>query len=136
MNSKSKIFSSIASGICVVSLVACGGGGDVAAAKTDFSLSPAEFTLKASVGDTTCSAVRGFETTVTIIGGTPPYRIINSWPDNVSVSDTLVTGKNPTFKIVTIGGCVDPLVITVLDYHSRSTIFSVKIEAGDEATTL
>lgn len=118
--------------VFAVTLSACGGGGDVAAGLTDFSVSPSEFKLTAAKGDTSCSNTAGFETIVTIVGGTPPYRVVSANPDGARVSKTEVTGKNPTFKVTTGNGCWDPATVLVLDYHSRSTVFSLTVEAGEE----
>ena len=123
--------------ICLVGTIAlssCGGGGDVAAGLTDFSVSPEKFTLKAGDGDLTCIGTAGYETVVTIIGGVPPYRIVSTLPDQVRVSKTEVTGKNPTFSVITGTGCMEDISVTVLDYHSRSTVFSVTVEKGEDPT--
>jgi hypothetical protein len=119
-----------------VALSSCGGGGDVAGGLTDFSVSPAEFTWTALKGDEFCSNTGGLENIVTIVGGTPPYRVVSSVPDYAIVSKTEVTGKNPTFKVTTGRGCGEVTVL-VLDYHSRSTAFTLKVEAGEalDATT-
>ena len=103
---------------------------------TDFSVSPAEFTWTALKGDEFCSNTGGLENIVTIVGGTPPYRVVSSVPDYAIVSKTEVTGKNPTFKVTTGRGCGEVTVL-VLDYHSRSTAFTLKVEAGEalDATT-
>jgi hypothetical protein len=121
--------------ICLVGTIAlssCGGGGDVAAGLTDFGVSPEGLTLKAGDGDFGCSGTAGHETVVTIIGGIPPYRVVSSLPDRVRVSKTEVTGKNPTFAVVTGTGCMEDISVTVLDYHSRSAVFSVTVEKGEE----
>lgn len=121
-----------------VALSSCGGGGDVAGGLTDFSVSPAEFTWVAPKGDEFCSTTEGLENVVAIVGGTPPYRVVSSVPDDAIVSKTEVTGKNPTFDVTTGRGCMEVSVL-VLDYHSRSTAFILKVEAGepleDEPTT-
>ena len=103
---------------------------------TDFSVSPAEFTWTALKGDEFCSNTGGLENIVTIVGGTPPYRVVSSVPDFAIASKTEVTGKNPTFKVTTGRGCGEVTVL-VLDYHSRSTAFTLKVEAGEalDATT-
>lgn len=113
-----------------VALSSCGGGGDVAGGLTDFSVSPAEFTWTALKGDEFCSNTGGLENIVTIVGGTPPYRVVSSVPEDAIVSKTEVTGKNPTFKVTTGRGCMEVTVL-VLDYHSRSTAFTLKVEAGE-----
>lgn len=103
-------------------LASCGGGGDVAGDVDEFSVAPP----KVKFGVLTCATkdTYGYETLFTIVGGTPPYRIHNSWPDSLSVDRVEVSGKDPVFKVTTLDGCMDPGVITVLDYHSRT----VKVE--------
>lgn len=121
--------------VCIVGTVAltsCGGGGDVAAGPTTIALSPDGVTVTALKGDVTCRNTGGHESVVTIIGGTPPYRVVSSLPDRVMVSKTEVTGKNPTFTVMTGPGCMDDISVTVLDYHSQSAVFSVTVEAGEE----
>lgn len=109
-------------------LVACGGGGDNAGNLTDFSTNVDEWTVKSSVPG--CST-GGAEKWVTIIGGQAPFRIRNSSPDNLQVDRTEVTGKDPVFKMTTLGGCAE-FTVTVLDYHSRVATIDIKLEKGDE----
>lgn len=112
----------------VLQVAGCGGGGDVAGDVETFSLSPKEI----SIG---CPPDLN-PTYVTIIGGTPPFRIINSWPDAMVVDKTEVTGKDPVFTVTATGrSCVNPGSITVLDYHSRTVVFEVKMPAAAAATT-
>ena len=115
-----------------VLLNACGGGGDVAGDRTEFSTSPEELTVKVDVDSNGgCSRAFGSEVYVTIVGGTPPFRIQNPLPSVVRVDRTEATGKDPIFKVTSLGGCVDPATILVLDYQSRSTSFVFKVEAED-----
>ena len=115
-----------------VLLNACGGGGDVAGDRTEFSVSPAEFTWKvAADSNGGCTRATGAETVVTIIGGVPPFRIQNPVPTHVRVDRTEATGKDPVFRVRSLGGCVDPATILVLDYQSRTTSFEFKVEAED-----
>lgn len=109
-------------------LVACGGGGDNAGDLTDFSTNIDEWTVKSAVPG--CST-GGAEKWVTIIGGQAPFRIRNSSPDNLQVDRTEVTGKDPVFKMTTLGGCAE-FTVTVLDYHSRVVSIDIKLEEGDE----
>lgn len=109
-------------------LVACGGGGDNAGDLTEFSTNVDEWTVKSSVPG--CST-GGAEKWVTIIGGQAPFRIRNSSPDNLQIDRTEVTGKDPVFKMTTLGGCAE-FSVTVLDYHSRVASIDIKLEEGDE----
>lgn len=114
--------------IATVGLVACGGGGDNAGDLTEFSTNIDEWAVKSSVPG--CST-GGAEKWVTIIGGQAPFRIRNSSPSNLQVDRTQVTGKDPVFKMTTLGGCAE-FTVTVLDYHSRVTSINIKLEAGDD----
>ncbi|MFP5466035.1 MAG: hypothetical protein ACLGG8_00690 [Gammaproteobacteria bacterium] len=109
-------------------LVACGGGGDNAGNLTEFSTNVDEWTVKSSVPG--CST-GGAEKWVTIIGGQAPFRIRNSSPDNLQIDRTEVTGKDPVFKMTTLGGCAE-FSVTVLDYHSQVASIDIKLEEGDE----
>lgn len=113
----------------VTVLASCGGGGDVAGDTDEFFTNPAEF--KWGVSSCAPEDSYGNEVLVTIVGGTPPYRIHNSLPKYLSVDRTVATGKDPVFKITTLGGCLDPGTITVLDYHSRTTTIEVTVEVAD-----
>jgi hypothetical protein len=110
--------------IASFALVSCGGGGDVAGDTKTFSLSP----TKINIG---CPPDLN-PTYVTIVGGTPPFRIINSWPDAMKVDKTEATGKDPIFSVTATGtSCVSPGAITVLDYHSKSVIFEVNMKNAE-----
>jgi hypothetical protein len=109
------------------SMLACGGGGDVAGDTEEFFTSPSEFKWTVS----SCSNSGGNQTIFTIVGGTPPYRIHNSLPRYLSVDRVEVSGKDPKFKVTTLGGCLDPGTITVLDYHSRSTVVEITVEVEE-----
>lgn len=115
-----------------VMLNACGGGGDVAGDRTEFSVSPDEFTWKVAADSSGgCTRANGAQTVVTIVGGVPPFRIQNSLPTHVRVDRTEATGKDPVFKVTSLGGCVDPATILVLDYQSRTTTFEFTVEVED-----
>lgn len=111
----------------VVVLASCGGGGDIAGDVSTFSVSPKEISI---------GCPPDLEPTyVTIIGGVPPFRIINSWPDAMKVDKTEATGKDPVFSVTATGrSCVNPGSITVLDYHSNAVVFEVRMPAAAAAT--
>ena len=111
----------------VAVLASCGGGGDVAGDADEFFTNPAEFKWTVS----SCANSAGNETLFTIVGGTPPYRIHNSLPRYLSVDRVVATGKDPVFKVTTLGGCLDPGTITVLDYHSRTTVVEITVEVAE-----
>jgi hypothetical protein len=112
-----------------VLLASCGGGGDVAGDSSDFSLSPTELKLTViseEKGDCRSSASAS-PAVVTIIGGQPPFRIVNSTTGLV-VDKTEATGKDPQFTVRPNGACGDPFIVTVLDYHSKVTVLEYTVE--------
>lgn len=113
--------------LVAAALASCGGGGDVAGDTDDFFTTPSKFTWSVS----SCANSAGNETLFTIVGGTPPYRIHNSLPLYLSVDRVMATGKDPVFKVTTLGGCLDPGTITVLDYHSRTTVVEITVEVAE-----
>lgn len=113
-----------------VVLASCGGGGDVAGDTSDFGLSPAEYklTVPSLVKGDCSSAASTPPIVVTIIGGQPPFRIVNSDPDSLSVDKTEASGKDPQFTVRSKGRCGDPHIVTVIDYHSQSVAFEYSVE--------
>ena len=53
-----------------------------------------------------CSKAAGIEVFVTIVGGQAPFRIQNPLPNSVRVDRTEASGKDPVFKVTSLGGCV------------------------------
>ncbi|MEZ5644493.1 MAG: hypothetical protein R3E99_04930 [Burkholderiaceae bacterium] len=113
--------------LTAVALASCGGGGPVAGDAAEMSLSPPGMTMK--VGD--CARSGGADTVVTINGGQPPFRIVNSSPQWMTVDRTQVTGKDPTFRVTTLAGCGEDMTVTVLDYHSQLAVFTVTVETEE-----
>ncbi|QCB46739.1 hypothetical protein [Hydrogenophaga sp. PAMC20947] len=118
----------------VALLASCGGGGGDAGDSTEFAVVPATVSFKAGDGDTSCQYTKGTQLTFAIVGGQPPYRIVNSVPQYLQLDRTEATGKDPQFKVTTLTGCGDPLTILILDYHSQSASVEITIEKGDDAT--
>lgn len=121
-------------GAAAILLSSCGGGGSATGGSTDFSVLPSKWTFTSADGDLACQGVEGSEVNVTVVGGTPPYRLINSVPQNMSISDTVLTGKNPSFKVVVHAGCGTDMPILILDNLSRSITFTMTVEKGEAAT--
>jgi hypothetical protein len=123
----------------VFTLVSCGGGGDIAGDSTEFSVSPKDvkLTVVSAVKGDCSSASSSAATVFTIIGGQAPFRIVNAFPSGLTVDKTEVSGKDPKFSVKPRGGCGDPFIITVLDYHSRSVTveYTVESEQPEETTT-
>ena len=129
---KSMFTRSLVGMISIFSLISCGGGGDIAGDSTEFSVSPSEFkrtVLPDANGG--CSRAVGNPVTFTIIGGQAPFRIVNASPHGLSIDKTETSGKDPKFRVTPSGGCGDPFVITVLDYHSRVATVEVTVETEE-----
>lgn len=117
-------------------LVSCGGGGNATGGLTEFSVTPDTWKLTFGKGNTVCAVDPSNLpfTVVTVIGGAPPYRIVNSSPQWLSVSTSVLDGKSPSFKVFAIGGCGDSMSVLILDSLSRSVNFKATFEAGEELT--
>lgn len=113
-------------------LVSCGGGGSGSGGMTEFSVIPDSWTLSFGTDNTACKvdSIDRPSVTVTVVGGAPPYRIVNSSSKNLSVSATTLQGKNPSFVVTALGGCGKELNILILDNLSRSVNFTTTLEAG------
>ena len=120
-------------------LASCGGGGDIAGDSSDFLVSPKEYGLKVSADENGgCSGVSTLQPVVfTIIGGQAPYRIVNSDPQALNIDKSEATGKDPKFQVSyrDTSYCVNPAVITVLDYHSQVATVEIKVEVAKEEST-
>ena len=128
-----KLFKALFCGSVVLALASCGGGGDVAGDGDDFAVSPKEWKREvAPDANGGCSKAKGNPLTFTIIGGQPPFRIVNAAPHGLSIDKTEATGKDPKFTVTPAGGCGDPFVITVLDYHSRVATVEVAVTVVKE----
>jgi len=116
---QTKIYASLSLvALMTVSLASCGGGGDAdAGSATTFSVQPNDYTLSSQA----CSPA--YMGDVVVVGGTAPYRLINTFPDVIllhkSVSDftpvSSVEDRNGTFSVTFTGGCFDPGLVLVID---------------------
>jgi hypothetical protein len=57
----------------------------------------------------------GFRIDYYIYGGTPPYRITSTFPDSVTLVNSIVTTSGGFFEAITNGSCVNPLVFSIFD---------------------
>jgi hypothetical protein len=126
--------------VSVFALASCGGGGDIAGDSTEFTVSPKEvkLTVVSPVKGDCSSAASSAATVITIIGGQAPFRVVNAFPDGLVVDKTEVSGKDTKFSVKPRGGCGDPFIVTVLDYHSRVVTVEYTVESEqpeEEATT-
>lgn len=118
----------------VAALASCGGGGGDAGDSAEFAAVPDAVNIKAGDGDLSCQGTAGIQTTFTIVGGQPPFRIVNSFPQYLFLDRTEVSGQDPKFKVTTLTGCGEDLTVLVLDQHSRSATVAFTVEKGDEIT--
>jgi hypothetical protein len=56
----------------------------------------------------------GFPSTISSIGGTPPYRVSSTFPQR-HAREFDVNTNGGSFRAITNGTCVDPLVFTIVD---------------------
>jgi hypothetical protein len=98
----------------VLMLAGCGGGdSDLAGSPTAFSVVPTELTVTGGAAGVCYAGVVG---DVFIYGGAPPYRLNNSFPDQVSLNTSVVNDWGGKFTVTyTGGGCIDPGSVTVVD---------------------
>lgn len=128
-----KLFKVLCGGSMALALVSCGGGGDVAGDVEDFEVSPKEWKREVPPdANGSCSRAKGNPVTFTIIGGQPPFRIVNASPHGLTIDKTEATGKDPKFTVTPAGGCGDPFIITVLDYHSQVATVEVAVTIVEE----
>lgn len=115
----------------ILSLVSCGGGGDVAGDAITFSVTPDKSTLSIiTTVDGDCSGAAGEPWSVVAInGGQPPFRIVNADPARADVDRTEATGKDPQFRVRPTGYACGEVVISVFDYHSKLVTYTFKVEA-------
>lgn len=126
MNQMTKLILVAAAAFVVSS---CGGGGGDAGDTSGFSTSPSSIAYTLENGY--CGYWHQVNTKVTIIGGLAPFRIHNSEPDLVVIDKTEATGQDPVFTVQQVRSCDSKISITVLDVHSRSTVFEITTTEGD-----
>ena len=63
----------------------------------------------------------GFATDYYIYGGTPPYRVASTFPNSITLVNSVVNANGGFFEAITNGSCVDPLTFTILDATGRQT---------------
>lgn len=100
-------------------LTACGGGEDEAGSLTAFSIVPSELTLTS--GGATCDPEPASSegSRVYIYGGAAPYKLDNTFPDQVALSTNEVADRGGYFIVKFKGGCIDPGTVIVTDQNNR-----------------
>ena len=82
------------------------------------SVVPPDATITSAT--TTCST--GFRVDYYIYGGTPPYRVTSTFPDAVTLVNSIVAVSGGFFEAITNGTCVDPLVFSIRDVDRPADI--------------
>jgi hypothetical protein len=80
-----------------------------------------------------CSA--GFRVDYFIYGGTPPYRVTNTFPDGATLVNSTVSVPGGSFEVITNGSCVDPLVFSIFDAIGRQTTAQLSNKPGTAIPT-
>jgi hypothetical protein len=89
---------------------------------------PAEATITATYKDE-CSA--GFRTDYFVYGGTPPYRISQTFPDAALLERAPVQQNGGSFRVTTNGTCVDPMQLGITDATGRTITAKLINKPGD-----
>ena len=75
----------------------------------------------------------GFHTDYYIYGGTPPYRVTSTFPNSITLLNSIVAANGGFFEAVTNGSCVNPLTFSILDATGRQTTATLINEPGTTA---
>ena len=79
----------------------------------------------------------GFATDYYIYGGTPPYRVSSTFPNSVTLVNSIVNANGGFFEAITNGSCVDPLTFSILDATGRQTTTKLtNVEGTEDAPTV
>lgn len=125
-----------------VAIASCGGGGDAeAGSPTAFGVKPAEITITSGSPIPKGQCGSFYAGDVAVVGGAAPYRLINTSPENVllhrSATDftpvSSVGDRNGTFS-VSIGGCVDPIVVVIADKLDNQVSLTLRNKPSAGAT--
>jgi hypothetical protein len=76
----------------------------------------------------------GFATDYYIYGGTPPYRVTSTFPDSITLVNSVVNTNGGFFRAITNGSCVDPLTFSILDATGRQTTATLHNVEGTEGS--
>jgi len=81
-----------------------------------------------------CSS--GFPIDYFIYGGTPPYRVTSTFPASITLVNSIVNTNGGSFRAITNGSCVDPLVFSIVDATGRQTTAELhNVEGTEDAPT-
>ncbi len=85
-----------------------------------------------SASSTSCTS--GFRVDYYIYGGTPPYRVTNTFPDGATLVNSTVATSGGFFEAITNGTCVDPLVFSIFDAVGMQTTANLHNVLGTAST--
>ena len=74
----------------------------------------------------------GFPIDYFIYGGTPPYHVSSTFPASVTLVNSMVNTNGGSFRAITNGSCVKPLVFTIVDAIGLQTTAELNNEPGTE----
>jgi len=74
----------------------------------------------------------GFPIDYFIYGGTPPYRVSSTFPSAVTLVNSVVNTNGGSFRAITNGTCVSPLVFSIVDATGRQTTATLNNNPGTE----
>lgn len=94
----------------LLSLSACGGGGNESGPPESIYLSATAVTVGA-----TGICMSGLGPEIHVYGGTPPYKLANSVPQGMTLNKSVVQNSGDSFTITFKGVCMDTMPITVED---------------------
>ncbi len=94
------------------------------------SIIPDEVEITAYYDDE-CS--NGVSSTYYVFGGTPPYRVVTSFPQGLTLTGTPVQTNGGGFTATTRGACMDPANLIVTDATGRTLTALLRNNPGDNA---
>ncbi len=129
---QTKIYASLSLLALAVSLASCGGGGDAeAGSPTALSLVPSTLTFTAPpVGTSVGTCPGGGTATIFVYGGVAPYRLDNTVPNFIALSTNSVSDRGGSFTLTTLGGCISPGNIVVVDKLDKQITLTITTTAG------
>ena len=94
------------------------------------SVIPATATITSA---STTSCTTGFRVDYFIYGGTPPYRVTNTFPAGATLVNSAVATSGGFFEAVTNGTCVNPLIFSIFDAVGLQTTANLINQLGTTA---
>jgi hypothetical protein len=105
----------------------CGGGGNESGDPDRITVEPGELSVSGPSG----ACGRGVGPEVHVWGGQPPYKLTNSVPVAMVLSDTRLDNSGDGFTIEFLGGCLDHMPITIEDDMGRLATLLVSNVPGE-----